>query len=60
MVAIWAIYHLLEADGTTSTGKWTADKDHGGHMGHIASSGGDWTADKDHGDHMGHIASSGG
>jgi hypothetical protein len=41
MVAIWAIYHLLEADGTTSTGKWTADKDHGGHMGHIASSGGD-------------------
>jgi hypothetical protein len=37
MVAIWAMYSLLEASGTTSTGKWTADKDH---MGHIASSGG--------------------
>jgi hypothetical protein len=35
MVAIWAIYSLLKVSGTTSTGEWTADKDHGGHMGHI-------------------------
>jgi hypothetical protein len=35
MVAIWAIYNLLKASETTTNGKWTADNDHGGHMGHI-------------------------